>query len=295
MAARALPARLRAEKIGGNRIPRIVRFRDLEATWTTRQAREPGFMRWLVSWVGGPAGHINTNPGTAIESTECAIGLMCLPRGQRQAGKPVHGVAEIYVVLEGTLEGFDASGRPHRAGLLDCTYIPAGCPHGVRNCGLDDVLLIWVHDNIERNDAAVYYPDDHGFGDVPAIDLVRFADLQPDWSAPGAREPGTMRWSVNWVGGLAGSTGSNPGAAARNARVSMGMTVLKPGHRIPAGSLPVTRLYLVARGEAIADIGAGATMLGRLDGLHVSVGEAVALRNNGPAALQVLWIDCPAG
>ena len=48
-------------------MPRIVRFRDLEASWTTKQAREPGFMRWLVTWVGGPAGHINTNPGIAIE------------------------------------------------------------------------------------------------------------------------------------------------------------------------------------------------------------------------------------
>ena len=274
-------------------MPRIVRFRDLEATWTTRQAREPGFMRWLVTWVGGPAGHINTNPDTAITSTNCAVGMMYLPRGQRQAGKHVHGVTEIYVVLEGTLEGFDASGHPHRAGPLDCTYIPVGCPHGVRNCGMDDVLLVWVHDNIERSDAAIYYPDDHDFGDVPAIDLVRFADLQPDWSAPGAREPGTMRWSVNWVGGLAGSSSANQGVVARNARVSIGMTVLEPGHRIPAAGLPVTRLYLMAQGEAITDIGAGAAVLGRLDGLHVPAGEAAVLRNNGPAVAQVLWVDCP--
>jgi mannose-6-phosphate isomerase-like protein (cupin superfamily) len=220
--------------------------------------------------------------------------MMYLPRGQRQAGKHVHGVTEIYVVLQGTLEGFDASGHPHRAGPLDCTYIPVGCPHGVRNCGTDDVLLIWAHDHIERNDAAVYYADDHDFGDVPAIDLVRFADLQPDWSAPGAREPGTMRWSVNWVGGLAGSPNGNPGVAARNARMSIGMTVLEPGHRIPAASLPVTRLYLMAQGEAITDIGAGTTVLARLDGLHVPAGEAAVLRNNGPAAAQVLWVDCPA-
>jgi quercetin dioxygenase-like cupin family protein len=275
-------------------MPRIVRFCDLEATWTTRQAREPGFMRWLVTWVGGPAGYINTNPGVAIDSTTCAVGLMYLPRGQRQAGKHVHGVAEIYVVLDGTLEGFDASGQPHRAGPLDCTYIPAGCPHGVRNCSLDDVLLVWMHDNIERNDAAVYYADEHAFGDVPGIDLIRFADLQPDWSAPGACEPGTMRWSVNWVEGLPGSTASNPLVAARNSKISIGMTVLEPGHRIPAAPLPVTRLYLVAQGAAVADMDAGATVLGRLDGLHVPAGEAVALRNNGSATVQMLWVDCAA-
>ncbi len=277
-----------------NRMPRIVRFRDLEPTWTTRQAREPGFMRWLVTWVGGPAGHVNTNPALAVESTRCAIGLMHLPCGQRQAGKHVHGVTEIYVVLQGTLEGFDASGHPHRAGPLDCTYIPAGCPHGVRNCGTEDVVLVWVHDSIERSDAAVYFPDDHEFSDVRAVELVRFADLEPDWSAPGARAPGTMRWSVNWVAGLAGSPGSDQGAAAFNDRVSVGLTVLEPGHGIPSARLPVTRFYLVTQGEAITDLGTGATVLGRLDGLHIPAGEAAPLRNNGPLSLQLLCVDCPA-
>lgn len=280
-------------------MPCIVRFRDLEPTWSTRQAHEPGFMRWLVTWVGGPAGHINTNPGVAIESTQCAIGMMCLPRGQRQAGRHVHGLTEIYVVLDGTLEGFDASGHLHRAGPLDCTSIPAGCPHGVRNCGTDDVLLVWVHDNIERNDTAAYYGDDHVFGDVPTIDVVRFADLLPDWSSPSAREPnacepGTMRWSVNWVGGLAGSPGSDTGSAVRNERVSVGITVLEPGHRVPPDKLPVTRFCLVAQGKAIADLDGGAITLERLDGIQVLAGEAVGLYNNGPTSLHLLWVDYPA-
>lgn len=284
--------------VGGvseHRMPRIVRFRDLEPTWTTRQAREPGFMRWLVTWVGGPAGHVNTNPAVAVESNRSAIGLMHLPHGQRQAGKHVHGVTEIYVVLEGALEGFDASGHPHRAGPLDCTYIPAGCPHGVRNCGIDDVVLVWVHDGVERADAAIYLPDDHDFGDVPPVSLVRFADLQPDWSAPGAREPGTMRWSVNWVRGLAGSPGTGFSGAARNDRISVGMTVLEPGHRIPPEPLPVTRFCLVTQGEAILDLTTGAAVLGRLDGLHIPAGKIAALRNNGPLRLHLLWVDCPAG
>ena len=275
-------------------MPSTVRFRDLEPTWSTRRAREPGYMRWLVTWVGGPSGSINTNPGVALESTQCAIGMMYLPRGQRQAGKHIHRITEIYVVLEGTLEGFDASGHPHRAGPLDCTSIPAGCPHGVRNCGMDDVLLVWVHDNIESNDVSAYYPDDHAFGDVPAIDLVRFSDLLPDWSAPGAREPGTMRWSVNWVGGLPGSPGATEGRAVPNARVSVGITVLEPGHRVPAIILPVTRFCLVTKGEAIVDLPAGATTLTRLDGIQISAGETIDVRNNGPSSLQLLWVDCPA-
>ncbi len=276
-------------------MPSIVRFQDLEPTWTTARAREAGYMRWLVTWVGGPAGFINTNPQVAIGSTRCAVGLMVLPPGQRQAGRHVHGITEIYVVLDGTLEGFDASGHPHRAGALDCTAIPAGCPHGVRNCGTDDVVLVWVHDGIERSDVATYYPDDHVFGDVPAIDLVRFADLAPDWSAPGAGEPGSMRWSVAWVGGLAGSPGAAASPTVHNERVAVGLTVVEPGHRVPAVSLPVSRFCLVTRGTAIADGRTGATVLERLDGIQLPAGDTVALRNNGPGSLHLLWVDCPAG
>ncbi len=145
-------------------------------------------------------------------------------------------------------------------------------------CGMNDVVLIWVHDNIERNDAAVYYPDDHDFGVVPAIDLVRFADLQPDWSAPGAREPGTMRWSVQW---------------ARNETIRIGMTVVEPGHRVPAAALTLDRLLPVTQGQASTDIGAGTTARDHLDGLHVPAGETAALRNNGRAVLRLLWVDSP--
>ena len=139
-----------------------------------------------------------------------------------------------------------------------------------------------------------YHADDAAFGDVPPIELVRFADLEPDWSAPGACEPGTMRWSVQWVCGPANPPGLNPGAAQRNSRVSVGMTMLEPGHRIPAASETATRFYLVLQGEAITGSAAGAAVLGRLDGLNIPAGEAVALRNNGPSSLRLLWVDYPA-
>ena len=275
-------------------MPRIVHFRDLEPTWSTHRAREPGFMRWLVTWVGGPAGHINTNPGVALQSSRCAIGLMCLPRGQRQSGKHIHSVTEIYIILEGTLEGFDASGQPHRAGPMDCTVIPAGCPHGVRNCGMDDVLLVWVHDGIEADGVSAYFPDDHPFGDVPTIEVVRFADLLADRFAPGACEPGMMRLSVNWVAGLAGSPDPDGGGALSNDRVAVGVTVLEPGQRILVGKMDVTRFYLVTEGEAIVDLQAGAAKLARLDGIQFPAGEPIALRNNGTGGLSLLWFDCPA-
>lgn len=272
-------------------MPRIIRFRDLEPSRTTRQAKEPGFLRWLVTWVGGPAGHINTNPGIAVESTHCAVGMMYLPRGQRQAGRHTHGVTEIYVALQGELEGFDASGHPHRAGPLDCAHIPAGCPHGVRNCGLQDVILVWAHDGIERNGTAVYYPDDHGFATTPPIEMVRFADLEPDWSGQGARTPGTMRWSVNWVADRTAARDSGSAATVHNAKVAIGLMVLEPGHSVPSEPLAVPRLYLIAEGQAITGFGEDKTTLGHLDGLHLPAGEQATLCNSGPQPLRLLWVD----
>ena len=276
-------------------MPRIIRFSDLDPTWSTHRAREPGFMRWLVTWVGGPSGHINTNPGVALESTNCAIGLMGLPKGQRQSGKHIHSVTEIYIILEGMLEGFDASGELHRAGPMDCTSIPAGCPHGVRNCGTDDVLLVWVHDDIEADGVSAYYPDDHPFGDVPAIEVVSHVDMLPDAPAPGARGPDMLPWSANWVAGLAGSPDPGRGGAAFNARVAIGTTVLEPGRSIPVATMGVTRFYLVTEGEALVDLQPGSATLARLDGIQFLAGEPIALRNSGPGSLSLLWVDSPVG
>ena len=39
---------------------RIVRNRDLEAFWGVLRAKEPGYMRSLLTWMGGPEGCINT-------------------------------------------------------------------------------------------------------------------------------------------------------------------------------------------------------------------------------------------
>jgi len=271
----------------------IIPFRDLEPTWTTKQATEAGFNRWLVTWVGGPEGHVNTNPGVALEAPNFAVGMMVLPHGQRQAGVHTHSVTEIYVILQGVLEGLDASGHSHRAGPLDCTYTPVGCPHGVRNAGMEDVILFWIHDGVERNGTAVYYYDDHAFGDVPPMELVKFADLEASHEAPGAKDAGTRRWMVNWVGGLEGSFNHNPSTAIGNSRVAIGMTVLEPGHAEPGEALGVNRLYLVMAGAAIVSLDGRNAVLTRLDGLHVPAGERVRLRNNGPDTLRLLWVDAP--
>jgi hypothetical protein len=52
----------------------VVRNRDLEPSWSVKQAKEPGFMRSLITWVGGPEGYINTHPDNAVISQNSAIG-----------------------------------------------------------------------------------------------------------------------------------------------------------------------------------------------------------------------------
>ena len=136
--------------------PRIVRNRDLAPAWTVLRAREPGFQRSLITWMGGPDGYINTNPGVAIESRHCAVGLMDMPVGNRQPGVHTHTIDEIYVILEGQCESFDGIGNTHIAGPYDCLYIPKGVPHGVRTIGTQDLKLLWVNDDIERWGVSVY-------------------------------------------------------------------------------------------------------------------------------------------
>ena len=114
---------------------RIIRMNDLEPSWTVLRPKEPGFIRSLVTWLGGPEGYINTNPGVAIESQRCAVGLMDMGPGQRQPGVHTQSMVETYVILDGMVESFDGGGNKHTAGPLDCLYIPKGVPHGVRTVG----------------------------------------------------------------------------------------------------------------------------------------------------------------
>lgn len=46
----------------------IIRYNDLEPQWHVPGAKEPGFMRWLISWVGGPPGFVNPSKEAAIVS-----------------------------------------------------------------------------------------------------------------------------------------------------------------------------------------------------------------------------------
>ncbi len=268
---------------------RTILNKDLAPTWTVKQAKEPGYMRSLITWVGGPDGYINTNPEVAVTSQSAAVGLMRMAVGNRQAGVHVHSVTEIYVILKGEVESFDGVGNLHRAGPLDCLYIPAGVPHAVRTIGDTDLELIWLHDAIEKVGVSVYLD---GSGPFPADDevkLIRFVDLAPDWSGVKAKEGGHLRWSAKWVAGPDGTPNHNEGKAVVNSRMAVGVTVILPGNSHVSHAHWHPETYVIMRGSAVV-IQEGTTVeLGRLDAIYFPPETPHALRNSGDEPLYLLW------
>ncbi|KAE8331439.1 RmlC-like cupin domain-containing protein [Aspergillus sergii] len=270
----------------------IIRHADLEPQWHVPGAKEPGFIRYLINWVGGPDGHINPNKRAAALSHEVVVGLMNLPVGQKQKGIHYHSVAEIYIILRGELEGYDANGHITRAGPLDCMYIPAGVPHGVRNCGTEDVDLIWVHDGIEKVGTSVYLwdgqaPDTPQVGD---ISIIPFKTLQPSYDLPRAREIEFMRWVVNWVGGPEGYDNFNRPVAFESDKVAIGMTFLQPGQKSVPHRLLDGEVYVVMQGKAILNLGSRNLEISKLDGAYIAPGQVHSVRNHGEHPLYLMWV-----
>ena len=272
---------------------RIVRNRDLEPFWGVKRATEPGFMRSLVTWMGGPDGHINTNPGVAIESRHAAVGIMDMGPGNRQPGVHVHTMNEIYVILDGEVESIDGVGNRHTAGRYDCLFIPKGVPHGVRTIGETPVKLLWVNDDIERWGAAVYL---EGPGPHPAddeIQLVSHRDLEPDWSGPGAQSGGSMHWRTSWVAGTGCGPNHNPRVAVARGRIGLSLDVVLPANRLDEPPLDTNQLLVVVSGEAIVSIAGRNEALCRQDAIFVPAGAPVALRASDTAPLHLIRLTEP--
>lgn len=274
---------------------RIVRHRDLEPSWTVLRAKEPGFRRSLITWMGGPDGYINTNPGVAIESRHCAVGLMDMGPGQRQPGVHVHSMVEVYVILDGEAESFDGVGGTHRVGPLDCLHIPKGVPHGVRTIGERPVRLLWVNDAIERWGVSRY---EEGPGPHPAeggetVSAIRLADLRP--GAPGLLDDGRglPARCVSWVGGPGRGVAFDAAVAARNDRVAISLVDLAPGSRMPPTLLGERACLLVlAAGRAV--VADGRIEIGALDALSCPADSPVDLRATGEEPTRIVVVAMAA-
>lgn len=253
--------------------PLLIRFAELEPSWAVKRAREPGFLRWLVSWMGGPPGTVNFNPAQAAQSGTAAVGFMAMPEGNRQAGLHIHSVTEIYVILKGEIEGYDHTGVPHRAGPGDCIYIPAGVPHGVRTVGSEDLHLIWVHDAIERLGVSVYLEEGEQRESDRHIEIVSSA--------------GRFRPSANdrvWTSAYVGADG------IANPAIQLGVMRLLSGAVETVAPAATARLYIATAGAATVRYGDRIAALSYLDGLHLPAGVGAAVWNSGDAPADLLCL-----
>lgn len=274
-----------------NKVASVIPFKELSPSWHVPSAKIPEYMRWLVSWVGGPKGFVNPSLGRAVRSDNFVLGYMHLPVGQRQEGLHYHSITEIYVIVKGEVESFDPTGS-HTAGPLDCLYIPPGSPHGVRNVGSEDVELIWLHDGVEAKGVTVYCHSEEQVRSAPSqepVTKVSYADLAACWTGQNPCVPPYLHWSINWVGGLDHYENYNPQHAVSSFKTALGATVILPGNKIAPHTHDVAEVYVILRGKGIINLGRGNRELGHLDGVYFPPGVVHSLSNYGDEPLYVLW------
>jgi mannose-6-phosphate isomerase-like protein (cupin superfamily) len=273
--------------------PVVIRATELQPHSKSPHSSEGPYMRRLISWVGGDpeAGLINDNPESGLVSDRTVTGVLWLNQGHRQFGVHNHTVAEIFVVLQGTVESLEPGGRRHVAGPLDCLYMQPGVPHAVRAIGEEDVIFLWIHDALEPAEGYSDYwiSEDEATdqGDARIV-LVRWDDLEPCWDLPLASQGGHQRWSVSWIGGPDGYLHHNRVAGVTSDRIGLGATVLEPGNREPAHTHDVPEHMIIVRGRASAPD--GSAPLGPLDFVLIPPGVEHGLRSLGPDPLYVVWV-----
>jgi mannose-6-phosphate isomerase-like protein (cupin superfamily) len=268
--------------------PIVVRLDDLKPFWGTSHATEPGFLRWLVTYVGPPEG--NPNPESGAVSERVILGLMRLYAGNRQYGVHTHTVTEVYLILRGEVESIEPGGIRHVAGPMDCLYIPPGAPHGVRAIGDEDVDLVWIWDGLEPAGGSTYYEDDELEGDFPRVTKVRWQDLEPQWVTEKAKEGGHMRWNVSWVGGEEGMAHLNREAGVISDKIAIGAMVLLRNNTQISHSHPITEMYVIAEGECKLNEHPEIPPLGPLDALILPPGVDHGVRAVGDKDLRLIWL-----
>jgi len=127
----------------------MVRFADLAPSWDAPQAREVGFLRWLVTWVRGSSTP-DVGPDGSLANENIALGLVgILPANHQPMGAAAYPV--VYFVAQGhvvvALEQ-DVGGRGTVLGPRDCVHVPAGSAHSLRNLGDDTAKLVWIHEQV---------------------------------------------------------------------------------------------------------------------------------------------------
>jgi quercetin dioxygenase-like cupin family protein len=283
----AAPATISTADLTG---PRVVRFEDLVPRWTqAKSSSEPGFLRWLAPYVGGPPGHLHDDAD--LVGKHSIMGIMGLPAGQRQWGLHRHTTCEIYLILKGHVESLEAERVTRKMGPMDLLYIPIDAPHAVRTVGDEDVLLLFVHDEHEQIGASRYFADDDPSHLGPDIhpSIVKWDQLEPWWGAPRAKEAGHLRWSVSWVGGPDGKLNLNRGRAVESDISAFGATVITAANSEVEERWETVRYIQVVKGRVRVDGHPELGDLHELDVLVVPSGHPHALRPVGTDPATIVW------
>lgn len=117
----------------------LIPYRDLRPGQPLPGATGDG---WSISWVAGPDGMVNFNPGSAEQNPIIAMGMTAVPPGQA-VSPHTHGGATLGVVLQG--DGRVTTGNgPATVGTLDAVYCPAVDLVGITNTSSAPLYVLWV-------------------------------------------------------------------------------------------------------------------------------------------------------
>ncbi len=127
----------------------MLRFTDLAPSWQLSQAREVGFLRWLVTYVRGASDAEQVTADGPVTNENIALGLLGIQPGNQQPLEAA-GVPLVYFVARGqVVVAFEHEG--HSAEILgprDVLHVPAGAAHSIRNCGDSVAQLVRIQEQV---------------------------------------------------------------------------------------------------------------------------------------------------
>ncbi len=127
----------------------MVRFADLAPSWESSQAREVGFLRWLVTYVRGGSTSAEVAADGSLTNENIALGLLGIQPANQQPLEAAE-VPIVYFVAQGQVVvcSHQNGGLAKVLGPRDVFHVPAATAHSIRNVGDDIAQVVWVHEQV---------------------------------------------------------------------------------------------------------------------------------------------------
>lgn len=121
----------------------LIRYNGLEPDWSLPRAKEPEFMRWRTTYVGGNTGFENYNPDLSVTNDNIYIGLHTLLPAQKDVPYETDQ-GEIRVVLDGKVVISEGSMKGTELQHLDSAFFHSGQSVSLRNHGKASARMLVV-------------------------------------------------------------------------------------------------------------------------------------------------------